>query len=99
MTPVEHDRAFEADEVTSQLELRRLRRGQAADDREHAAADRDDDAAGRDNAPASTDQRRFTPEHEASISVGFAELHPEENLEKLMTRADLALYEEKRSVR
>ncbi len=34
----------------------------------------------------------------ASISVGFAELHPEDTLETLTIRADRALYEEKRSL-
>ncbi len=33
----------------------------------------------------------------ASISVGFAELHPEDNLQRLTIRADHALYEQKRS--
>jgi diguanylate cyclase (GGDEF)-like protein len=33
----------------------------------------------------------------ASISVGFAELHPGDNLEKLTIRADHALYDAKRS--
>jgi diguanylate cyclase (GGDEF)-like protein len=34
----------------------------------------------------------------ASISVGFANLHPDDNLERLTDRADHALYEEKRSL-